>query len=247
MLDADDPGLAPVLTFDPAIDIAAPYIATGARPAIAILREQGVNGQVEMAAAFDRAGFDGDRRAHDRHPRRTPVARRVPRLRRLRRLFLRRRARRRRRLGQVDPVQRAGPRRLRGVLRSRRRVRARRLQRLPDDEQPVRAHPGNRALAALRPQPVGAVRGALRAARGAAPRRRCSSAGWRGAASPSPPRTARATRNFAMPRRLDAAQPLVALRFADNRGEATERIRSTRTARRRASRGSRLPTVVTRS
>ena len=55
--DATDPGLAPVLTFDPAEDIAAPFIATGARPAIAILREQGVNGQVEMAAAFDRAGF----------------------------------------------------------------------------------------------------------------------------------------------------------------------------------------------
>ena len=55
--DAADPGLAPELTFDPAEDIAAPYIATGARPAIAILREQGVNGQVEMAAAFDRAGF----------------------------------------------------------------------------------------------------------------------------------------------------------------------------------------------
>jgi phosphoribosylformylglycinamidine synthase len=35
----------------------APMIATGVRPRIAILREQGVNGQVEMAAAFDRAGF----------------------------------------------------------------------------------------------------------------------------------------------------------------------------------------------
>lgn len=57
LLDADDPGLAPALTFDSAVDIAAPFIATGARPAIAILREQGVNGQVEMAAAFDRAGF----------------------------------------------------------------------------------------------------------------------------------------------------------------------------------------------
>jgi phosphoribosylformylglycinamidine synthase len=43
--------------FDPAEDIAAPMIAKGARPKIAILREQGVNGQVEMAAAFDRAGF----------------------------------------------------------------------------------------------------------------------------------------------------------------------------------------------
>ena len=57
ILDLGDPGLSPALTFDPAEDIAAPFIATGARPAIAILREQGVNGQVEMAAAFDRAGF----------------------------------------------------------------------------------------------------------------------------------------------------------------------------------------------
>jgi phosphoribosylformylglycinamidine synthase len=56
--DEGDPGLSPRLTFDPADDVAAPFIATGVRPAIAILREQGVNGQVEMAAAFDRAGFD---------------------------------------------------------------------------------------------------------------------------------------------------------------------------------------------
>jgi phosphoribosylformylglycinamidine synthase len=55
--DTSDPGLSPELTFDPSDDIAAPFIARGARPAIAILREQGVNGQVEMAAAFDRAGF----------------------------------------------------------------------------------------------------------------------------------------------------------------------------------------------
>ena len=39
-------------------DIAAPYIATGARPKVAVLREQGVNSHVEMAAAFHRAGFD---------------------------------------------------------------------------------------------------------------------------------------------------------------------------------------------
>jgi phosphoribosylformylglycinamidine synthase len=58
ILDADDPGLAPSLTFDPADNVAAPFIARGARPPIAILREQGVNGEVEMAAAFDRAGFD---------------------------------------------------------------------------------------------------------------------------------------------------------------------------------------------
>ncbi|HRF43745.1 MAG TPA: phosphoribosylformylglycinamidine synthase [Candidatus Competibacteraceae bacterium] len=55
--DPDDPGLKVRLTFDPAADVAAPYIANGERPRIAILREQGVNGQVEMAAAFDQAGF----------------------------------------------------------------------------------------------------------------------------------------------------------------------------------------------
>jgi phosphoribosylformylglycinamidine synthase len=58
ILDAGDPGIAPHLTFDPAADVAAPFINRGARPRIAILREQGVNGQVEMAAAFDRAGFE---------------------------------------------------------------------------------------------------------------------------------------------------------------------------------------------
>jgi phosphoribosylformylglycinamidine synthase len=57
ILDAADPGLSAKLTFDPEEKIAAPYIARGTRPRIAILREQGVNGQVEMAAAFDRAGF----------------------------------------------------------------------------------------------------------------------------------------------------------------------------------------------
>jgi phosphoribosylformylglycinamidine synthase len=46
------------LTFEPAADVAAPYIARGTRPRVAILREQGVNGQIEMAAAFTRAGFE---------------------------------------------------------------------------------------------------------------------------------------------------------------------------------------------
>jgi phosphoribosylformylglycinamidine synthase len=55
--ELDDRGLSLHLTFDPAEDIAAPFIASGARPPIAILREQGVNSQYEMAAAFDRAGF----------------------------------------------------------------------------------------------------------------------------------------------------------------------------------------------
>jgi phosphoribosylformylglycinamidine synthase len=56
-LDETDPGLCWRLGFDPDEDIAAPMIATGARPRVAVLREQGVNSQVEMAAAFDRAGF----------------------------------------------------------------------------------------------------------------------------------------------------------------------------------------------
>ncbi len=57
------PGLKPKLAFDPADDVAAPFIATGARPKVAILREQGVNGQIEMANIFERVGFD----AYDVH------------------------------------------------------------------------------------------------------------------------------------------------------------------------------------
>jgi phosphoribosylformylglycinamidine synthase len=57
-LDDADPGITAKLGFDPAADVAAPFIARGARPRLAVLREQGVNGQVEMAAAFTRAGFD---------------------------------------------------------------------------------------------------------------------------------------------------------------------------------------------
>ena len=57
LLDADDPGLSASLTYDVSSDVAAPYIATGVRPRLAVLREQGVNGHYEMAAAFDRAGF----------------------------------------------------------------------------------------------------------------------------------------------------------------------------------------------
>jgi len=52
-----DPGLSAKLSFDLNDDVSAPFINTGVKPRIAVLREQGVNGQVEMAAAFDRAGF----------------------------------------------------------------------------------------------------------------------------------------------------------------------------------------------
>ncbi len=56
--DKDDPGLGASLTFDVSADIAAPYISKGARPKVAILREQGVNSHIEMAAALYRAGFE---------------------------------------------------------------------------------------------------------------------------------------------------------------------------------------------
>ncbi|MEG8067548.1 phosphoribosylformylglycinamidine synthase [Xanthomonas hortorum pv. gardneri] len=61
--DFKAPGLRPKLVFDPSEDVAAPFVATGARPKVAILREQGVNGQIEMAYNCERAGF----RAFDVH------------------------------------------------------------------------------------------------------------------------------------------------------------------------------------
>ncbi len=61
--DAADPGLHSSLSYDPGADVAAPFINSGVRPAVAILREQGVNSHIEMAAVFTRAGFD----AYDVH------------------------------------------------------------------------------------------------------------------------------------------------------------------------------------
>jgi len=57
LLDGADPGLNIKLSFDVNDNISAPYINTAVLPKAAILREQGVNGHVEMAAAFHRAGF----------------------------------------------------------------------------------------------------------------------------------------------------------------------------------------------
>jgi phosphoribosylformylglycinamidine synthase len=56
ILDAGDPGLSVALAFDPK----EVFVAPGARPRIAVLREQGVNSQAEMAAAFTRAGFEAE-------------------------------------------------------------------------------------------------------------------------------------------------------------------------------------------
>ncbi|CAN7406572.1 phosphoribosylformylglycinamidine synthase [Massilia sp. LjRoot122] len=57
LLDESDPGMSPVLTFDLREDVAAPFIATGVRPRVAILREQGVNSHIETAWAMHQAGF----------------------------------------------------------------------------------------------------------------------------------------------------------------------------------------------
>jgi phosphoribosylformylglycinamidine synthase len=62
-LDTGDPGLHVALGFDPQQDVAAPYVNVGARPKVAVLREQGVNSQVEMGAVLDMAGFE----PHDVH------------------------------------------------------------------------------------------------------------------------------------------------------------------------------------
>ncbi|WP_444989301.1 phosphoribosylformylglycinamidine synthase [Halomonas mongoliensis] len=62
LLDDRDPGLSATPSFDVDEDVSAPYLQAPyintARPAVAVLREQGVNGQVEMAWSFDRAGFE---------------------------------------------------------------------------------------------------------------------------------------------------------------------------------------------
>ncbi|MFN3790347.1 phosphoribosylformylglycinamidine synthase [Massilia sp.] len=57
LLDEQDPGLSPKLTFDLLDNVAAPFIATGVRPRVAILREQGVNSHIETAWVMHQAGF----------------------------------------------------------------------------------------------------------------------------------------------------------------------------------------------
>jgi phosphoribosylformylglycinamidine synthase len=57
LLDETDPGMQPKITFDLADNVAAPFIATGVRPRVAILREQGVNSHIETAWVMHQAGF----------------------------------------------------------------------------------------------------------------------------------------------------------------------------------------------
>ncbi len=165
-LDEDDPGLAWRLTFDPDEDIAAPFIARGARPRVAVLREQGVNSQVEMAAAFDRAGFA----AVDVHM--TDLIDRGATLEGFQGLVA---------CGgfSYGDVLGAGEGWAKSILFNARAralfaawfaqaetLHARRVQWLPDARGARRAHPGHGALAALSPQPLGAVRGPAVAGRG---------------------------------------------------------------------------------
>ena len=158
----------PRLSFDPAEDVAAPYIARGARPAVAVLREQGVNSQIGDGRGVHPRRLRRLRRAHDRH--------------------LARRARLARFHGLVacggfsygdvlgagegwaksilfNPLARDEFAR---ILRARRDLHPGRLQRLPDAVGAEGADPGRRRLAALRAQPLRAVRGAPVAGAGAA-------------------------------------------------------------------------------
>ncbi|MDC8756738.1 phosphoribosylformylglycinamidine synthase [Janthinobacterium fluminis] len=57
ILDVEDPGMTPLITFDPSENVAAPFILTGVRPRVAILREQGVNSHIETAYVMHQAGF----------------------------------------------------------------------------------------------------------------------------------------------------------------------------------------------
>jgi phosphoribosylformylglycinamidine synthase len=57
ILDETDPGMTPKVTFDLADNVAAPFLATGVRPRVAILREQGVNSHIETAYVMHQAGF----------------------------------------------------------------------------------------------------------------------------------------------------------------------------------------------
>ena len=130
-----------------------------ARPRIAILREQGVNGHVEMAAAFDASGFDAfDVHMSDLANGSVSLADFVG-LAACGGFFVRRRARRRWRMGALHPLQRPLPRRVRGVLPAGRHLHPRRVQRMPDARAPARPHPRRGRLAPLRAQPLRAVRG----------------------------------------------------------------------------------------
>ena len=251
-VDADDPGLSAHLTFDLDEDVAAPLRARGgARPRVAILREQGVNGQIEMAAAFDRAGFD----AVDVHMTDILVGRAsispasagwppaagsrtatcsAPGEGWAKSILFNARAR--------DAVRR--------LLRAPRHLRARRLQRLPDDVGAQGADPRRRALAALRAQPQRAVRGAPGDGRDRRDARRCCWPGMAGSRMPIAVAHGEGRAEFADRRRRPRARGARPRRGALRRPPRTGRPSATRrtpTARPTASPRSPPPTAASRS
>jgi phosphoribosylformylglycinamidine synthase len=219
ILDAERPGLSVTLSFDPADDVAAPFINTGARPRVAILREQGVNGHVEMAAAFDRAGFA----AIDVHMS-DILAGRVT-------------------LADFKGVVACGGfsygdvlgagqgwaktilfnERARDdfsrLLRPPRHLRPRRLQRLPDDERAQGHHPRRRRLAAFRTQPRRAVRSALFDGRDA---RVAVALLRRHGGSRLPVVVSHGEGRAVFASAEQQAQALVAMRYVDTAGQPTE-------------------------
>ena len=226
-LDASDPGLTVMLTLRPSPRTRRPRRGPGgARPRVAILREQGVNGQIEMAAAFDARRLRGGRRAHERRDRgRASISRRSAGSPPAAGFSY----------GDVLGAGGAGP-----SPSSSTRARARRSRASSRAPTPsplgvcngcqMMSHlneliPGAAGWPRFVPQPLRAVRGPAVAGRGPALRLRCCSRGWPGRGSPSPSPTARAARRSPIrgaPRRHSSIG-LVALRFVDHHGRATER------------------------
>ena len=186
-----------------------------------------------MAAAFDRAGFD----AYDVHMsdivagrRRSPNSRASSPA----GDFPTATCWGGRGLGQVDPVQSPRARGFCGVFRARRYVCARCMQRLPDDEQPARAHPRHGALAAFRAQRVGTVRGAATLVE-VQETPSLFFHGMEGSRIPIVTAHGEGYAEFRDAAQFAAAQPWVTLRFVDNAAPPPNAIRPMPTARRRAS------------
>ena len=247
--DAGDPGLSPRVTFDrDRRHRGALHRNAAARPADRDPARAGRQRPGRDGGGVRPRGLRRLRRAHERHRCGPPLARRLPRLRRMRRFLLRRRAGRGRGMGEVDPVQRACPRRFRSVLRARRHVRARRVQRLPDDEQRLPSSiPGGGHWPHFVRNAVGAVRGASRAGES----QRSPSLFFHGMeGSRIPVATAHGEGLRRIPRRRAASRPRSrSSRCASSTIAATrpKRIRTIRMVRRKASPASRRPTAASRS
>ena len=217
--DPEDAGLQVLLTSRP-----SPPAVLSRRPPVAILREQGVNGQAEMAACLPRRRLRSHRRAHERSAGRAPAAGILCRPRRLRRLLLRRCARCRTRLGGFGTFSCAAARGVHRLPHAPRRVCPGGVQRLPDVCRTRRQRSRKPIPAALRAQSLGAVRGALGAGRD----RRIAldllpRPGWLAASVAVAHGEGRAQFEDAEDLQRLAAANQLPLRFVDHRGAATER------------------------